>query len=176
MRLVESPSSVHDEGDAYFHDDDDDLYSSVPGAYALLVEVGGEEEFVVVRSVLVDAGIPFIVKGEATAPDGTVNGPARIAVPKEYLGEARDILHIRIYQPVSELRVKALEMKLFSDTIWSAVWFVAGFGIACLLVPHEWDQGVRFLMCAVAGLAAVPVGNAARRSRRKPKDRHPWVK
>ncbi len=105
-------------------------------------------------------------------PDGTVDQPVAVAVPKEHLGRARDILHVRIYRPVSELRVKALETKLFSDVIWSAVWFAAGLGIACLLVPDEWDQGLRFLnMSLPASLRCCR--NAVRRSRRGPTDRHP---
>jgi hypothetical protein len=96
-------------------------------------------------------------------------------VPREYLGQARDVLEVRIFQPVSELRVKALETRLFSDIIWSAVWFAAGFGIACLVVPGDWDQGLRFLVYAVAGLVAVPVGNAVLRPGRGAREKHPWL-
>jgi hypothetical protein len=104
-----------------------------------------------------------------------VRGPVRIAVPKEYLGQARDVLEVRIYQPISELRVRALETRLFSDIIWSAVWFAPGFAIACLVEPDDWDQGLKFLLYAVAGLVAVPVGNALLRPGRKRRDRHPWL-
>jgi len=139
------------------------------------------EEFAAVRSVLLDAGIPFIVKGAAGVPDDAgafdtlaVHTPARIAVPGEYLGQARDVLYVRLYQPVSELRVRALETRLFSDIIWSAVWFAAGFGIAFLVVPGDWDEGLKFLVYAVAGLVAVPVGNAIPRPGRSAGDKHPW--
>jgi hypothetical protein len=101
--------------------------------------------------------------------------PARIAVPKRYLEQARDVLQVRIFEPVSELRVKALETRLFSDIIWSAVWFAAGFGIACLVVPGDWDQGLRFLVYAVAGLIAVPLGNAIRAPGRIRSQKHPWL-
>lgn len=147
-----------------------------------LVEVAGEEEFAAVRSVLLDAGIPFVVEGTGAVPgDAGASGaratpaPARVAVPGEYLGQARDVLEVRIYQPISELRVRALETRLFSDIIWSAVWFAAGFGIALLVVPGDWEQDLRFLLYAAAGLAAVPVGNAILRSGRKRRDRHPWL-
>ncbi|HNT43581.1 MAG TPA: hypothetical protein PKN85_03915 [Syntrophorhabdaceae bacterium] len=179
--LVEDPASVGDEGDVYFRDHHD-VDPSFPAGHVFLVEVGGEEEFEAVRSVLIDAGIPFVVQGTTAAPhDAGVSGvfavhtPARIAVPREYMGQARDVLEARIFRPVSELRVKALETRLFSDIIWSAVWFAAGFGIACLVVPGDWDQGLRFLVYAVAGLVAVPVGNAALRPGRGAKEKHPWL-
>jgi len=184
-RLPGQNPAVDDEGDAYFHDDDIQDPSG-PANYTVLAEAADSEELAVIRSVLIDAGIPFIVKGEGmssntkpqTSPlpdDVAAYGPARIAVPKEYLGQARDILHIRIYKPVSELRAKALEMKLLSDVIWSAVWLVAGFGIACFVVPDEWDYGLRLLIYTLASLGAVSIGNAIRRSRRKAKEKHPWM-
>ncbi len=179
--LVEDPASAGDEGDAYFRDDDD-LDPSFPADHVFLVEVAGEEEFAVVRSVLLDAGIPFVVEEITASPDNgrtsdalTAHAPVRIAVRKEYLRQARDVLQVRVYRPVSELRAKALETRLFSDIIWSAVWFAAGFGIACLLVPGEWDQEVKFLTYAVAGLIAVPVGNAIRRRGRKAGRKQPWL-
>ncbi len=144
----------------------------------------------VVRSVLTDAGIPFIVKGQGALPseaagsssafsDGrTVPGPAMILVPEEDLDDAREILLVNVYQPVSELRVKALEMKLLSGVIWAAVWFVLGFMIAYLVVPEDWDQLLRLSIYILAGLAAVTLGNAIQRSRRKTKDYEncPWLK
>jgi hypothetical protein len=181
LRLVEDLASAGDEGDAYFSDDDD-ASPSLPADHIFLVEVAGEEEFAAIRSVLFDAGIPFVASGAGAGPDDAggsdaagARGPVRIAVPREYLGQARDVLEVRIYQPVSELRVRALETRLFSDIIWSAVWFAAGFGIACLVVPDDWDQGLRFLLYAVAGLAAVPVGNALLRPGRGARARRPWL-
>jgi len=181
-RLPGHPA-IDDEGDTYFHDDDTEDPSG-PANYAVLVEAADLEELTVIRSVLIDAGIPFIVKGEGISsnekpqtsrphPDDV--GPARIAVPKEYLRQARDILHIKIYKPVSELRVKALEMKLASDAVWSAVWLVAGFGIAYFVVPAGWDYGLRLLIYAFVSLGAVSIGNAIKRSRRKAKEKHPWM-
>jgi len=184
-RLPGHPA-IDDEGDTYFHDDDTEDPSG-PANYAVLVEAADLEELTVIRSVLIDAGIPFIVKGEgissnekpqASRPhpdDVAACGPARIAVPKEYLRQARDILHIKIYKPVSELRAKALEMKLLSGVIWSAVWLVAGFGIAYFVVPAGWDYGLRLLIYAFVSLGAVSIGNAIKRSRRKAKEKHPWM-
>lgn len=184
-RLPGHPA-IDDEGDAYFRDDDTED-PSCPANYAVLVEAADSEELTVIRSVLIDAGIPFIVKGEGISSDEKPQtsrplpddvaacGPARIAVPGKYLGQARDLLHVRIYRPVSELRAKALEMKLLSDVIWSAVWLVAGFGIACFVVPFEWDYGLRLLIYTIASLGAVSIGNAIRRSRRKAREKHPWM-
>ncbi len=190
MRLVDrlpGPDlAIDDEGDTYFHDDDTEDPSG-PANYAVLVEAADSGELTVIRSVLIDAGIPFIVKGEGISSNEkpqtsrplsdhfTAYGPSRIAVPKEYLRQARDILHIRIYKPVSELRVKALELKLASDVIWSAVWLVAGFGIAYFVVPDGWDYGLRLLIYVFASLGAVSIGNAIKRSRRKAKEKHPWM-
>jgi len=61
--LVEDPASVGDEGDVYFRDHHD-VDPSFPAGHVFLVEVGGEEEFEAVRSVLIDAGIPFVVQGQ----------------------------------------------------------------------------------------------------------------
>lgn len=185
-RLPEQGFVIDDEGETYFHDDDTED-SEGPANYAVLIEAADSEELTVIRSVLIDAGIPFIVKGEGISFDEkpktsrplsdhfTAYGRARIAVPDEYLRQARDILHIRIYKPVSELRVKALEMKLASDVIWSAVWLVAGFGIAYLVVPDGWDYGLRLLIYVFVSFGAVSIGNAIKRSRRKAKEKHPWM-
>ncbi|MDD3844861.1 MAG: hypothetical protein PHC90_00730 [Syntrophorhabdaceae bacterium] len=182
VELVDRFPSDDDEGEAYFHEYEDKEDSLDLADHAVLVEVTGDEELTVVRSVLIDAGIPFVVKAKGAEQEEIVNSDRaivhariRITVPKEYLRAARDILYIRVYRPVSELRVRALETKLFSDIIWSAVWCVAGFGIACFLVPDDWDQGLKFLVYAGASLAAVSLGNAMRRSRRKTKDGHPWL-
>lgn len=181
VALVEDAVPVGDEGDVYFRDDDDPR-PSFPAGYVVLVEVAGEEELAAVRSVLLDTGIPFVVEGTGTVPGDAgasaaraAPAPARVAVPGEYLGQARDVLEGRIYQPISELRVKALETRLFSDIIWSAVWFAAGFGIALLVVPGDWEQDLRLLLYAAAGIVAAPVGNAILRSGRKRRDRHPWL-
>ncbi len=188
-RLQEEEPCPDDEGDAFFHDHDDPEDPSGPVNYVTLIEVSGEEELMVIRSVLIDAGIPFIVRGEKALPGGpeetgrtprecfTGQGSARIAVPGDYLLKAREILHIRIYQPVSELRVRALEVKLLSQIVWSAVWCASGFAIAYLAVPADWDEGLRLLIYTIATLVALSLGNWIRRSRQKAKgkEKHPWL-
>jgi len=181
--LQEEDSFLDDEGDVCFPDRDDAEDPSGPVNYVTLVEIADEEELMVVRSVLVDAGIPFIVRGKKALPGRTPRddlagqGPARIAVPGDDLSKAREVLHIRIYQPVSELRVKALEVKLLSQIVWSAVWCVSGFAIAYLAVPHDWDEGLRLLIYTLATLAALSLGNRILRSRQKAKgkEKHPWL-
>ncbi len=64
---------------------------------------------------------------------------------------------------------------MLSDVVWSAVWLVAGFGIAFFVVPDEWDYGLRLLIYTLASLGAVSIGNAIKRSRRKAKEKHPWM-
>ncbi len=152
--------------------------------YVPLLEVSEEEELAVVQSVLAHTGIPCIVRGPGMLParqhsgGQAGKGPFRIDVPGDDLWKARDILLANVYRPVSELRVKAMEMKLLSGIIWGAVWSALGFVLACVFVPEDWDQISRLSVYILAGFTALVLGNAIQRSRQKSRgqENNPWLK
>ncbi len=129
----------------------------------------------VAKSLLLDAGIPFIARGERlqelvepgrigtnfSVPLGTV----KLQVRTEDVDEAREILRIEDDKIGSEERVKELEQSFIGQLIWFAVFFLIGFAIAYFIVPGTWDRGQRILIYVAASISSVFLGTAIRKSR-----------
>ena len=145
------------------------------GDWVTLLEGADTSQMMVARSLLDSAGIPFIVKGELLQDliePGRIGvgysipaGPVRLQVQREDLEDARDALTVKEDEPWSEDRAEELEHKLFGEVAWFGGSCLAGFALAYILVPGEWDQPTRVMIYLAAAFCAGLVGGAIRKPR-----------
>jgi tetratricopeptide (TPR) repeat protein len=146
----------------------------VSDAYVTVLEGVDEATLLVAKSLLLDAGIPFIAKGERlqdlvepgrigtnfSIPLGTV----KLQVHADDADEAREILQAEEDKPGSEDRVRELERKLLAEVIWFAAFLLSGLLLSYLIVPGTWDEGERRLIYAISAICMAFVGAALRKS------------
>lgn len=154
-------------------------YDDPDTRYVTIVTIADQAELMVVKSILVEEGIPFIVKNERVSdlvePGrlGTgfnlVLGAPEVQVRSEDAPYAREVLKIE-EDPGSEGRADRLERKLRADFVFGFIAFLCGGGLVYLFTPNRWDTETAIVASVIGGLFMVLFGFKAFRKRRTPVD------
>ncbi|MHB8108914.1 MAG: tetratricopeptide repeat protein [Syntrophorhabdaceae bacterium] len=162
----EAPPEYPEEGGEFFDEQQEEMN------FSILLYAPTDQELTIAKCRLIDAGIPFIVRGYDLNEDvrpgypgdiaNPAPGPARLEVPEEYLHEARELFRYEIDKPDSETAVKELEHTFLWDLLIYAACLALGIVVSHSLIPESWDEGPRLLTYLLAGSAGIVLGNIIR--------------